>query len=95
MSEGRPLSELSKVMTIYPQKLVNVDVTSKLDIETIPEVMQAIREVEAELGETGRVLVRYSGTQQMCRVMVEATSKAQTEACCRKIADVVSAKIGK
>jgi phosphoglucosamine mutase len=94
-SEGRPLSELSKIMKIFPQKLVNVDVSSKPEIETIPEVMNAIREVEAELGEKGRVLVRYSGTQQMCRVMVEAPSREQTETCCKKIADVVSAKIGK
>jgi phosphoglucosamine mutase len=93
--EGKPLSELAKIMKIYPQKLVNVDVASKPDIDTIPEVVSVIREVERELGDGGRVLVRYSGTQQMCRVMVEAPSAEQTEACCKRIADVVSMKIGK
>lgn len=92
--EDKPLSELGGIMQIYPQKLVNVDVSSKPDIDTIPEVVQAIREVEDELGDKGRVLVRYSGTQQMCRVMVEAQSEAQTELCCRKIADIIIDKIG-
>ena len=94
-AEGRPLSELAKVMKIYPQKLVNVDVEAKPPIESLPGVVKAIGEVEAGLGESGRVLVRYSGTQQMCRVMVEAPTREQTEAGCRKIAEAVAAEIGK
>ncbi len=91
---GKPLSEISKLMDVYPQKLINIDVRSKPDISSLPQVAEAIREVEAELGENGRVLVRYSGTQNMCRVMVEASTLEATEKCCRHIADAVKAAIG-
>ena len=92
--ENRPLSELSRVMTTLPQVLLNVDVKNKPDIESIPQVMEAIRSVEAQLGEQGRVLVRYSGTQPMCRVMVEGPSEQETRHLCRQIADVVKTSLG-
>jgi phosphoglucosamine mutase len=87
--EGKPLSELAKVMTIFPQVLINLDVKSKPDIETIPEIMAIIKEVEKKLGDRGRVLVRYSGTQNMCRVMVEGPTKEETQSHARQIAAVV------
>jgi phosphoglucosamine mutase len=87
--EGKPLSEMAAMMDIFPQKLINVDVKRKPDITTIPRLMEAIGQVERELGEEGRVLVRYSGTQNMCRVMVEGPTAAATEKYCRQIADVV------
>jgi phosphoglucosamine mutase len=86
---GKPLSEMAAMMDIFPQKLINVDVKRKPDITTIPRLMEAIGQVERELGEEGRVLVRYSGTQNMCRVMVEGPTAAATEKYCRQIADVV------
>jgi phosphoglucosamine mutase len=92
--EKQPLSELAKVMTVFPQKLINIDVKSKPEIETIPELVQAIRVVEDILGEKGRVLVRYSGTQNMCRVMVEGPTDEETERYCRQVAEVVKATIG-
>jgi phosphoglucosamine mutase len=91
---GKPLSELAKWMDIYPQKLINVDVRSKPDISTIPQVMAVIEGVEKELGDEGRVLVRYSGTQNMCRVMVEGPSDAVTEKHCAEIADVIRTHLG-
>jgi phosphoglucosamine mutase len=60
LKEKKPLSELAAMMTIYPQVLINVDVRSKPDISNLPEVTGVITEVEKELGEKGRVLVRYS-----------------------------------
>ncbi len=87
--EGKPLSEMAAMMDIFPQKLINVDVKRKPDITTIPRLMEAIGQAERELGEEGRVLVRYSGTQNMCRVMVEGPTAAATEKYCRQIADVV------
>ncbi len=87
--EGKPLSELAKIMKVFPQVLINVTVKSRPDIDTVPEIMTAIGEVEAKLGDEGRVLVRYSGTQNMCRVMVEGPSQEMTGAYCRQIADVV------
>lgn len=91
---GKPLSELSRMMEIYPQKLINVDVKSKPEISSLPKVMEAIKQVEAELGENGRVLVRYSGTQNMCRVMVEGPTQELTERYCTEIADVIKKAIG-
>jgi phosphoglucosamine mutase len=71
-AENNPLSELKKVMNVFPQVLINVDVKSKLPLITFPEVKAAIRQVEKEFNGKGRVLVRYSGTQRQCRVMVES-----------------------
>jgi phosphoglucosamine mutase len=94
LKEKKPLSELAAMMTIYPQVLINVDVRSKPNISNLPEVAGVIAEVEKELGEKGRVLIRYSGTQQMCRVMVEGPTTEATDAYCKKIADVVKKTIG-
>ena len=87
--EGKPLSELARIMTVFPQVLINLDVKRKPDIETIPEITAIIKQVEKKLGDKGRVLVRYSGTQNMCRVMVEGPTKEETQSYCRQIADVV------
>jgi len=91
---GKPLSELADMMDIYPQKLINVDVRSKPDISTIPQVMEIIEQVEKELGDGGRVLVRYSGTQNMCRVMVEGPTDAVTAGHCAQIAGVIKTVLG-
>ena len=90
----KPLSELAKVMTVFPQKLINVDVKTKPELSTIPEIDEVIRDVEEQLGDRGRVLVRYSGTQSMCRVMLEGPSPEDTERYCRQIADVIREKLG-
>jgi phosphoglucosamine mutase len=92
--ENKPLSELSRIMAVFPQVLLNVDVQQKPEIEGVPEIMAAIRSVEKILGEKGRVLVRYSGTQPLCRVMVEGPEKEETQRYCRQIADVVKAVLG-
>ncbi|MBC8457999.1 MAG: phosphoglucosamine mutase [Deltaproteobacteria bacterium] len=89
IKEDKPLFELAQMMDIYPQKLINVEVKSKPDISTVPQVMDVIKQVEMELGEEGRVLVRYSGTQNLCRVMVEGPSDDLTEKYCEQIADAV------
>lgn len=91
---SKPLSELKKVMTVYPQELMNVEVSHKLEIRNIPEVQAVIAKVEGELGDEGRVLVRYSGTQPICRVMVEGPTKEKTKECCGRIADAVKSLIG-
>ncbi|NNL78702.1 MAG: phosphoglucosamine mutase [Desulfobacterales bacterium] len=92
--ENKPLSELSAMMPVYPQVLINVDVQTKPDIKTVPAIMEIIQSVESEMGNKGRVLVRYSGTQPLCRVMVEGPSKADTRRYCRKIADIIKANVG-
>lgn len=90
----KSLSELSKIVTIYPQVLINVDVKSKPELTTLPEVQGVISEVEEKLGDKGRVLVRYSGTQQICRVMIEGPDRKMTEMYCKKISDVIKENIG-
>jgi len=86
---NKPLSEISTIMTVYPQVLINVAVDTKPAIESVPQIMEEIRSVEAQLGERGRVLVRYSGTQPLCRVMVEGASEDETQLYCKQIADIV------
>jgi phosphoglucosamine mutase len=94
MKEQKPLSELAKIMTVFPQKLINIDVKSKPEISTVPEIVEAVEAVEKELCDKGRVLVRYSGTQNMCRVMVEGPTVKETEMYCEQIADIVKEKLG-
>jgi phosphoglucosamine mutase len=91
---GRPLSELAKVLTLSPQKIMNVDVKDKPPLEKMPELQKAIKEAEAELRDKGRVLIRYSGTQSMCRVMVEGPTAQITDRLTRMLADVVKRCIG-
>ncbi len=94
LKEGKPLSELAKIVPVNPQVLINIEVKSTPDLSTLPEVQNVIRGVEHELGDSGRVLVRYSGTQQICRIMVEAPTREITESYCRMIADAVKKQIG-
>jgi phosphoglucosamine mutase len=91
---SRPLSELSNIMAVYPQKLINVEVQSKPELKSVPRIKDAILAVETSLGEAGRVLVRYSGTQPLCRVMVEGPDEKTTQKYCRQIADVVQNALG-
>jgi phosphoglucosamine mutase len=91
---GKRLSELAKMMDIYPQSMINVDVKSKPDISTVPKIVKIIKEVEKKLGDNGRVLVRYSGTQNMCRVMVEGPSDEITAKYCKEIADIIKSELG-
>ena len=69
--EGRPLSELAGVMTRTPQVLINTAVDKKVPLEQLADVQKMIRDIEHQLGEDGRVLVRYSGTESKVRVMIE------------------------
>jgi phosphoglucosamine mutase len=91
---GRPLSVLSEVMTMAPQKNVNVEVCRKPPLAEISGLQDAIASAEAELAGRGRVLIRYSGTQSMCRVMVEGPTEEITERIANKLAEVVRNSIG-
>jgi len=67
-----PLDELIADLKIFPQKIVNVRVKAKPPLESLPEVARVLAEAEKALGKSGRVVVRYSGTEPLARVMVEA-----------------------
>jgi phosphoglucosamine mutase len=89
-----PLSELSSIMTVFPQVLISVDVRSKPDLESVPQIGAAMEAAERQLGDQGRVLIRYSGTQPQCRVMVEGPTEAFTRRLCEQIAEVVRLQLG-
>ncbi|MFI2237227.1 phosphoglucosamine mutase [Streptomyces chrestomyceticus] len=91
---GRPLSELAGVMKRLPQVLVNVPDVDKSRVGTSPEVTSAVAEAERELGATGRVLLRPSGTEPLVRVMVEAADIEQAGAVAGRLADVVKSALG-
>lgn len=91
---GRPLSELSSLMKSCPQRMINVAVGSKPPLEGIPRLQKAIREAEAELKDGGRVLIRYSGTQPLCRVMVEGPDDGTTDRIADTLAEVVRDCLG-
>ena len=93
-SSGNRLSELTTVMTVFPQCLINVDVQAKPEITSIDAIMNEIQRAETALKGKGRVLVRYSGTQPQCRVMVEGPSDHETNTYCQRIADVVAQQLG-
>ena len=95
IEESKPLSELCKIMTIFPQVLINVNVVRKPDLKNIPNIKDAIKSVERALGEKGRVVVRYSGTQPMCRIMVEGPTINATKKYCRQLADIVKETLKK
>jgi phosphoglucosamine mutase len=88
---GKPLAELACVMRRLPQVLLNVRVADKGSVTSTPSVLDAVSAVQAELGETGRVLLRPSGTEQLVRVMVEAPTEEIAAAAAQRLATVVSA----
>lgn len=90
---GGTLSELATVVTRFPQILVNVSGVDKARASTDPELAEAVKAAEAELGDTGRVLLRPSGTEALVRVMVEAADQAQADRIAHGIADVVRARL--
>ncbi len=94
LERQRPLSELKRVMTRLPQALVNVRVARHADFDGIPKVREAIRSVTADLGDRGRVVVRYSGTEPLARVMVEGEHAAHVQACAEAIAASIREELG-
>jgi phosphoglucosamine mutase len=91
---GKPLSELASVMTALPQVLVNVRVRERRNIEELPEVVKVIEDVESRLGDTGRVLIRYSGTEPLMRIMLEGQDQEEITGMANEIAFLVKSSIG-
>lgn len=91
---GKPLSEIASIMTTLPQILKNVRVREKKDLESLPDVKKAIRSVEQKLKEEGRVLVRYSGTENKARVMIEGPDSDSIRDMAESIAEEIEKAIG-
>lgn len=91
---GKKLSELAKIMTRYPQVLLNVKISSKPEIGAISGLKESIEKIEKKLQDKGRVLIRYSGTENVCRVMLEGPNTAFCQKHAQTLADVIKAQIG-
>ncbi len=91
VTSGHNLAELAGVLTRLPQVLVNVVVTEKAAVAAAPAVAEALADAEAELGDTGRILLRPSGTEQLVRVMVEAPTESAATDIAARVAKVVAA----
>ncbi len=89
LESGRPLTELRRVMTRYPQVLVNLAVKQRRPISELPEVGALIKKVEDALGKEGRVLVRYSGTETKVRVMIEGPDEVVIRAYAEEIGEAL------
>ena len=92
-STGKSLQELASAMTVYPQVLINVPEVDKTKVDSDPELQKVVQEAKAELGETGRVLLRASGTEPLVRVMVEAQDVGTAQSWAERIARVVEKQL--
>jgi phosphoglucosamine mutase len=91
---GMGLDELTADLKVFPQRLVNVRVREKKKLSDLPSVAKEVRECEAALGGSGRILVRFSGTEPLARVMVEAADAGQVEEFTARIAGAIEREIG-
>jgi len=91
---GRPLSELKKCLTKYPQAQRNLMVKEKRPFEELPEITELIRETENELNGKGRVLLRYSGTEPKIRLLIEGREQSQIDRQANRIAEAIQSAIG-
>jgi phosphoglucosamine mutase len=92
--QGKPLSELTRIFQPVPQTLLSRGVRERRPLEELPDVQRAIRGAEERLGQEGRVVVRFSGTEPKVRILVEGPDRDQNDAHAREIADVLSAALG-
>jgi phosphoglucosamine mutase len=91
---GQSIDELTADLKVFPQVIVNVKVREKRPLESIPAIAAAIRAAEADLNGSGRVVIRYSGTEALARVMIEAESEVLMQQHAAAIADVIRHELG-
>ena len=92
--KGAALAELAKVMVPFPQTLRNVTVKEKKDFSQIPQIQRMIKECQKELGERGRILIRYSGTEPVLRIMIEGEDEEKTTKMADAIVETVQRALG-
>lgn len=93
VSAGQPLSRLAAGMVRFPQRLLNLRVSRKPPLETLPELQTALERAVALLGEKGRILVRYSGTEPIVRLMVEASEESLLQEVIDPVAKVLESHL--
>ena len=94
VTRERPLSELKRCFTRFPQVLINQRVSRKEDLSSVATVVSAIEAAERELGREGRVLVRYSGTEPLARVMIEGRDADVINRHAQQIASAIADALG-
>jgi phosphoglucosamine mutase len=94
VSIAGPLDNLVGDLKIFPQKIVNVRVRSKPALDSLPEVARLLQEAEKVLGNSGRVVLRYSGTEPLARVMVEAEKEQDVSRWTESLASALRSSIG-
>ncbi len=92
--DGRPLSAMLEAFQRFPQLLRNLRVSRKPDLDSLPEVVQASRKIERQLGSHGRLVLRYSGTEPLVRIMIEGRDRAEIEALADELAVVLESELG-
>ena len=90
----KELQELASGFQRYPQILINVKVREKRDFNDLPEVARLASETQERLGEKGRLLLRYSGTESLARVMIEGESQSEIDGYAQRLADAITAELG-
>jgi len=93
-AEDSPLSMLVEDFKEFPQTLVNVRVAKKVEFSQFPEIMQTMKEIEHRLGKSGRLNVRYSGTESLARIMIEGDDSGKINDYARQVADVIQKYLG-
>jgi phosphoglucosamine mutase len=94
IAKGRSLSEAVEGFLRYPQVLINVPVSEKRPFESVESIASAAREIDAELNGNGRLLLRYSGTENLARVMIEGREQAEVERLAERLATVIRSELG-
>ena len=94
LDSGKPLSELASVLTVLPQATRDIRVPEKPPLEDFPQIAAAVAEVEQALNGRGRIIVRYSGTEPLARVMIEGEDKEQIEELAEGVAEVIREVLG-
>ena len=89
LREMKPLSELKQIMKKYPQKLVNVEVKERKPIEDFPEIRVKEKQLAEKLGDSGRILIRPSGTEPVIRIMIEGQDENLIDELCSEMAETV------
>jgi phosphoglucosamine mutase len=90
----KTLSEMTNGFTRFPQTLVNVKVREKIPFEEVSEIIETSEKIENELGGKGRILLRYSGTENLARVMIEGESQSEIEAQAHHLAEIIKKRLG-
>jgi phosphoglucosamine mutase len=91
---GKRFSELTEGFQTFPQILVNVRVREKKPFEKVPEISEAAAKLEDKLGDSGRLLLRYSGTENLARVMIEGKDQIEIERDANELADLIGRVLG-